>query len=224
MTLADTFATWKSGVLVGLGAPDDANTTDALWAWSQAEGGVGHNNPLNTTYFEAGAVPWNTLSGGLHVWIYLTIQDGINATVVTLLNPDPAVGLPNGYDIIVDHLRRSIPRAQWGDACWQLDKWGTGCGWLTTDYGAAPGTLGEIDLTPEEHGWLQNVQEILQVLVGAGNIGQGVQAFRLANLQDVQSKVDALSASVSGLTPAQAQLLQDAHDAILRIEASLKAA
>lgn len=138
--MTDTFTIWKSGVCVGLGAPDDAINTDTLWAWQSAEGGIGHNNPLNTTYSMAGAVPWNTLPNGLHVWSYVDIADGINATVVTLLAPDPSVGLPNGYDVIVDHLRRSIPRAQWGDACWQLDKWGTGCGWLTTNYGAAAGS------------------------------------------------------------------------------------
>lgn len=141
--MADTFTIWKQGVLVGLGAPDNAITMDVLWAWSQAEGGLGHNNPLNTTYFMAGAVPWNTLSNGLHVWSYIDIQDGINATVVTLLAPDPSVGLPNGYDVIVSHLRNSVPRQQWGDACWQLDKWGTGCGWINTTYGAAPGDPGE---------------------------------------------------------------------------------
>lgn len=135
-------------MLAGIGAPDDATNTDTLWAWSSAEGGLGHNNPLNTTYPMANATPWNTLSNGFHVWVYATIEDGINATVYTLLN--------GRYPTIVSHLRNSIPRQQWGDACGELGVWGTGCGWINTFYGPAPGQEAN-DLTPQEDQWLAEV-------------------------------------------------------------------
>lgn len=132
---AAAFVQWKTGVLAGLGAINDSVNTESLWAWGNAESDpfpVMHiNNPLDTTQFEPGAVAWNTLASGEHVWIFASVADGINATVATLLD--------GRYPIICDHLRNSVPRQQWGDACAELGVWGTGCGWLQTDYGPPPG-------------------------------------------------------------------------------------
>lgn len=152
---------WMAGVLQGVSAPQSSQGVDALWAWQDAEGGSIHTNPLNTTWFMPGAVAWNTLPGGEHVWSYASVADAITATVLTLLTPDPAVGLPNGYDVIVANLRGSLPRAQWGNACPQLNKWGTGCGWITQAFGAFPGSLGGIDMTQDEHDALFAVRDAL---------------------------------------------------------------
>jgi hypothetical protein len=135
--MADLFTQWYEGVMAGISAPVNATTQNAMWAWSSAESRpylVTHiDNPLDTTQWEPGAVAWNTFGNGEHVWIYPTIQEGIDATVTTLLN--------GHYPTIVSHLRNSVPRSQWGDACGELSTWGTGCGWLNADYGAAPGAL-----------------------------------------------------------------------------------
>lgn len=100
------------------------------------------------------------------IWAYTSIQDGIDATVLTLL-------LPQYYSVIRDHLRQSVPRAQWGDACGDLGVWGTGCNWLQQTYGGMPITLlGENDMTPDEHYALVDVQNqmINKVLPSVKNI------------------------------------------------------
>lgn len=125
---------WATGTLQGINAPGDQVNFDTLWAWSGAESGIDRmrwNNPLNTTQPWPGAKDMNSVG----VKAYLSIADGIGATVVTLTN--------GYYPLILDHLQRSIPRQQWVDACPNLGKWGTGCTWLTVDYGLAPLAPGE---------------------------------------------------------------------------------
>jgi hypothetical protein len=137
-----SFLDWASGVLRGVNAPLDQPNVDTLWAWSGAESlprdRMSINNPLNTTQFEPGAVAFNTLPNGLHVWQYPDVATGITATVETLLN--------GHYPVIVDHLRRSIPRQSWNDGCANLETWGTGCTWITRDYGPAPRAPEELDM------------------------------------------------------------------------------
>lgn len=97
-------------------------------------------NPLNTTQPWPGAVDMNSVG----VKRYLTILDGVNATVTTLVN--------GHYPVILSKLKRSIPRAQWTDACPNLGTWGTGCGWLNQNYGPPPGNIQgeEDDMTPQQ--------------------------------------------------------------------------
>lgn len=127
-----SWADWAAGVLDQIGAPYEPINNDTLWAWSNAESGsdvMRWNNPLNTTLDCCGGVNQNPVG----VKAYPTVQDGITATASTLLN--------GRYPIIVSHLQTSIPRQSWDDACGELGTWGTGCGWLHTDYGAAPGLI-----------------------------------------------------------------------------------
>jgi hypothetical protein len=133
--------TWAAGVLNGVRAPIDTITVDALWAWSNCESGTDVMrwlNPLNTTQPWAGARDMNSVG----VKAYLTVNDGINATVATLTN--------GYYPTILSHLRNSVPRAKWGDACIDLGKWGTGCAWITLDYGPAPTALTGDEMTPAQ--------------------------------------------------------------------------
>jgi hypothetical protein len=134
--------TWAVGVLKGIGAPLGTANADTTWAWSNAESGADvmrWNNPLNTSWYLPGAIAMNSIP----VWKYATVQDGIDATVLTLLGgprwPDP---FPQYYPTILAHLRNSVPRGQWTDACPELGLWGTGCGWLQSTYGPVPGNLG----------------------------------------------------------------------------------
>lgn len=131
----DPWLHWSAGVCIGMNAPLSSINKDTLWAWSGAESGTDRmrwNNPLNTT-LEWGTTPYiNANSVGVKV--YRTVDEGISATVLTLTN-----GL---YPVIVANLQGSVPRQQWGtEACTELERWGTGCGWLNADYGAAPGVI-----------------------------------------------------------------------------------
>lgn len=156
-----SWETWAAGVLNGLGAPLNQTNVDTLFAWSSAETDpyplMRWNNPLDTTQPEgAGNVDANSVG----VKIYPTVEQGIAATVTTLLN--------GYYPLIVAHLRNSVPRAQWGDACAELGTWGTGCGWITRDYGLAPQEL--LALTAEQDALLRNIYNLLMVgLYQAGN-------------------------------------------------------
>jgi hypothetical protein len=137
------YIAWGTGVLGQITAPDNLINRRTLDLWTAAEGGRSHMNPLNTTWFIQGAQIWNTLPSGIHVWSYASVPDAVMATVNTLLTPDAPAGLPNGYDVICDNLRNSVPAEKWQNACWQLNKWGTGCGWLPS---APVIQLGEKDM------------------------------------------------------------------------------
>lgn len=131
---------WVAGVIAGIGEPLTQTSVDTHWAWSNAETApydlMRWNNPQNTTekWFnsrDSGAQP-----GPRDVQIYRSIQDGIDATVATLLN-----GI---YPAIVANLRGGVAHQQWGAfsaAGAELHAWGTGTNWLQATYGPAPGNL-----------------------------------------------------------------------------------
>jgi hypothetical protein len=149
-----TWETWAAGVLNGISAPINATNVDTLWAWSGSESGTADRmrwgNPLNTTlqWLSPPSHPMNSVG----VQFFMDVPSGIAATVDTLLN--------GYYPTIISHLRNSVPRAQWTDACHELGTWGTGCGWLLPAYGPAPGNLGA-DMTPEESSTLMAAYAIL---------------------------------------------------------------
>jgi hypothetical protein len=130
-----TWTDWAAGVLNGIGAPINTTNIETLWAWSGAESGTADrmrwNNPLNSTlpWLSPPSHPMNSVG----VQFYMDVPSGIAATVATLVN--------GYYPTICSHLRNSVPRASWGDACHELGTWGTGCGWLTPAYGPAPGSI-----------------------------------------------------------------------------------
>lgn len=196
---------WATEVLHGISATLTQANLDSLWGWSNAESGsdvMRWNNPLNTTQPWPGATNANSVG----VKIYPSEVDGAQATVVTLLN--------GNYPTVVAHLQSSVPRGEWGDACGQLRKWGTGCGWLNTNYGAAPGAA-EVDMTPDQDAKLTAIYNFLsnpefaKFNTGFDQILAAIKAIPMAG--------------GGGLTQQQAQMLQETHDAILRIEAAFKA-
>lgn len=200
------YVAWMTGTLQGVSGPVDSINNATFWAWSSAEGGRIHMNPLNTTEWEPGAVAWNTLPSGGHVWTYPDVATAVEATVATLLNGD--------YPTILAHLRASVPRQEWSDACAELDLWGTGCGWLETDYGSppvfGPVTGGQEVLDPNDP-IVQQIQTQLatcfEVLSQLGSYPVGKAALDAdAKVTDLEGKVDALTATLA------------------RIEAALKAA
>lgn len=79
----DTVTLWARDALVQLGITVAAAPMAMLLAWAQAEGGVGHNNPLNTTLVMPNSTPWNH-NAGYPVQAYPDLATGVTATIDTL--------------------------------------------------------------------------------------------------------------------------------------------
>ena len=100
-------------VLTGVGAPVTNNNLLYLYAWRQAEGGSAAFNPFNTTQKALGATNYNKVG----VKNYTSAQQGINATVKTLLN--------GRYSDIISSLKADAAPSQTADAL-VASPWGTG--------------------------------------------------------------------------------------------------
>ena len=211
---------WAQGILDGIGAPVDGVNVDTLWAWSGAESlprdRMSWCNPLDTTEPWPGAVPMNSVG----VRRYLTVQDGISATVMTLKN--------GHYPAIIANLRNSIPRASWGNACANLGTWGTGCGWLSADYGPPPTNLGDDNMTDLQAAQLLEIWTDIRL----GTYKASPNWLR-DELLAITAKVDALPAATGDTADVAALTAQVAGLAIqvgsmaatlAKIENALKAA
>lgn len=112
---------WKTAVLRGIGAPVNQNNLALLRAWQQAEGGGTANNanfnPLNTTQPARGAGSINSVG----VRSYRSAQQGIQATVQTLLN--------GHYTNVIHALRSGAAPSVTAQAIAD-SPWGTGGGVL----------------------------------------------------------------------------------------------
>ena len=122
-------------VLQKINAPDTQTNLAMLTGWSaQEKGGPNWSqwcNPLNSTEPYVGAIDSGAQPGAHDVKIYLSVPDGVAATVITLLwEPD---GSGSTYAGIVRELRASTPARYWAaDAQAQLQTWGTGAGFLAS--------------------------------------------------------------------------------------------
>jgi hypothetical protein len=72
-------------ILRGLEAPVTANTLALIYAWRQTEGGKATYNPFNTTKKMPGSTRYKT--NVANVQNYTTPQQGVDATVATMLLP-----------------------------------------------------------------------------------------------------------------------------------------
>lgn len=89
----------------------------ALVSWIQAEGGAANWNPLNTTQKMPGSTAYNSVG----VQEYRSADDGLAATVKTIMQTDPDFG----YGPIVARLRRCARPTRTLQAVEDSD-WGTG--------------------------------------------------------------------------------------------------
>jgi hypothetical protein len=112
---------WAQQILRGIGAPVTAQNLRFLAAWQKAEGGGTANNanfnPLNTTQGASGAGSINSVG----VKSYRSPDQGIRATVQTLLN--------GHYGDIVSGLRGNAGADRLAHSG-SLSTWGTGSGVL----------------------------------------------------------------------------------------------
>lgn len=112
----DTTASFATAVLVGLakktGNPYPVTASNLAWieSWVNREGGGGANNPLNTTYVTDTSTLLQGNSAGVRN--YASLDDGVNATVATLVN--------GNYPNILSALRSG--NAQAADQAGQLSK------------------------------------------------------------------------------------------------------
>lgn len=106
-------STFAVNLLISLPAPVTDSNVSAIVAWERAEGGISHNNPLNTTQDMPGATNFNSVG----VKTYVDITQGLQATVITLKN-----GL---YGPILDALAAGTSSCAVAHAITQTP-WGTG--------------------------------------------------------------------------------------------------
>jgi peptidoglycan hydrolase-like protein with peptidoglycan-binding domain len=100
-------------LLQQLNAPLTDENLKFLYAWRQAEGKGGLNNPFNTTW----KLPGSTSMNKVGVQNYVSKEDGLLATLKTLNN--------GRYDCIVSGLRNDIGASEIAK-CSSLATWGTG--------------------------------------------------------------------------------------------------
>lgn len=106
---------WAEAFLDELGAPTTKRNLRAMVAWASAEGTDAKYNPLATTREWKGATDFNSTG----VKNYASLDDGIKATVATILEDD------HGYEPIVWGLNHSA-RPRRTLAAVEASHWGTG--------------------------------------------------------------------------------------------------
>jgi len=125
-----TVADFATLLLGALGAPVSATNVGAIVAWAAGEGSCAANNPLDTTEPEPGATPFNTLSGGTHVWNYPSAAIGVEATAATLGNGlyGPILAALRA-DAGVAAVERAVRSTPWGTGAFGSPNWpGPTCG------------------------------------------------------------------------------------------------
>lgn len=100
-------------ILNRLGAPVSDENMKFMYAWRQAEGRGGTNNPFNTTQKMPGSTKFNSVG----VQNFISKEQGLEATIKTLLN--------GRYGCIVDGLRNDIGANNIAN-CQSIHVWGTG--------------------------------------------------------------------------------------------------
>lgn len=240
-----TWQDWAAAVLSGIGAPNSPTNQATLLGWTAQEKtglhpapplgpwAVQWSNPLNTTQPWPGAIDVNPRG----VKQYRNLTDGAGATVATLTN--------GRYPAIIANLKASRPASWWiGAARSELDTWGTGQVWL--DFvpltGDVMATIDDIYNMLRVGTTVDGTDSMLRALatglLPAGPpynqapshlqkiLDQGAKQATAAQLSQAVTDLKAAIAAISAgaLTPAQAQQLTEAHDAIVRIETALKAA
>ena len=110
---APSIPNWQALVLKGIGAPVTPQNLMYVNTWARAEGGSASNNPFNTTQLAPGATSYNSVG----VRNYASPQQGIQATVQTLLN--------GRYGNIISALRQGTSAKAAAEAL-ANSPWGTG--------------------------------------------------------------------------------------------------
>jgi len=100
-------------LLESLGAPVSDENMKFMYAWRQAEGNGGKYNPFNTTW----NMPGSTTMNSVGVRNYVSLEDGMVATIKTLKN--------GYYNCIVNGLKDDIGASNIA-RCESLKTWGTG--------------------------------------------------------------------------------------------------
>ena len=113
-----TWPQWAALLLDRLSAPRCANNLIAVVAWADQEGSTASWNPLDTTYDEPGATLYNSVG----VRNYVSLQQGLDATVATLAEG----ATTNRYGAIVADLRGCTPPVVTATAI-NASNWCRGC-------------------------------------------------------------------------------------------------
>lgn len=112
---ANLIRQFGGAVMSRIEAPVTAANLDAFAAWAAGEGTCARFNPLATTQPEPGAVAFNNLPAGGHVWNYPSFGVGVQATTTAMTN--------GRYQPVLDAFRASagipavaaaVERSPWG--------------------------------------------------------------------------------------------------------------
>jgi hypothetical protein len=111
-----TFGEWAAVFLRAIDAPVVRNNLIVMVAWQAAEYTLARYNPLATTQPMPGATAFN----GVGVRNYMSLEQGIQATIKTLSHPG------YGYDAILASLRRGADAMETARAI-NASRWCYGC-------------------------------------------------------------------------------------------------
>jgi hypothetical protein len=113
-----TYERWAAQLLARLGAPGCSENITALVTWQAAESTVAAYNPLATTHDEPGATSMNSVG----VRNYMSLDQGIDATIATMRDGSPTYG----YGFILDSLASCGSADRTADAI-NASSWCSGC-------------------------------------------------------------------------------------------------
>ena len=169
---APRVANWQALVLKGIGAPVTPQNLMYVNTWARAEGGSASNNPFNTTQLAPGATSYNSVG----VRNYTSPQQGIQATVQTLLN--------GRYGNIISALRQGTSAKAAAEAL-ANSPWGTGSLVLKAlGSSPVPPTVPSQGLTAPSGGAQKGLSPDLLAMFNQGNRLLGLnplsQSFALA--------------------------------------------
>jgi hypothetical protein len=113
-----TYERWAVQLLGRLGAPACSENVTALVTWQAAESTTAAYNPLATTHEEPGATSMNSVG----VRNYVSLDQGLDATIATLRDGSPTYG----YGFILDSLASCGSADRTVDAI-NASSWCAGC-------------------------------------------------------------------------------------------------
>lgn len=122
-----SYGEWAAAFLTALGAPTSRDNLVAVVAWEAAEGTLATWNPLATTL----NMPGNTVYNSHGVKNYRSMEQGIEASILTLRRPG------HGYEAIVASLKAGAEAMETGRAINRSD-WCRGCAGGTYVIGFIP--------------------------------------------------------------------------------------
>jgi hypothetical protein len=166
----DPIQQFGAAVLIHIAAPVTATNLGAFAAWAAGEGTCARFNPLATTQPEPGATPFNTLSGGGHVWNYPSMDVGVQATTTALTNGRyQRVIAAFQADAGVDAVATAVEASPWGTRHFGSPTYaGRSCGQAASSPAPTPSTVSIVATIVARASQYQSIWSDMELLGAAG--------------------------------------------------------